>query len=154
MVIVEDAKTLKKSRAYIEPADVLLIDLEGDQLGPNGEITLMQVNTYENNYCFLIDIKLLGDDELRNENGWLRKLFESDTKVILLISLSIQYLVETKGRANHIFSQSMEPIFTYTIGDWLEMRLGTNSPPLLSVFSRSPRLRLSDPYLSKTSMCR
>ena len=113
MVIVEDAKTLKKSRAYIEPADVLLIDLEGDQLGPNGEITLMQVNTYENNYCFLIDIKLLGDDELRNENGWLRKLFESDTKVILLISLSIQYLVETKGHAPITFSANQWSPFSH-----------------------------------------
>ena len=26
-----------------------------------------------------------------------------------------------------------EPIFTYTIGDWLAMRIGTNNPSLLPV---------------------
>jgi len=79
--VASNSKDLNKIRSYIEPADVLLIDLEGDQLGPKGDITLMQVNTFENNYCFLIDIKLLGDHELRDENGWLRKIFESDLKV-------------------------------------------------------------------------
>jgi len=81
MCLVADDATLRKAKAYIEPSDVLLIDLEGDQLGPNGEITLMQVNTYENNICFLIDIKILGDFELSSKNGWLRKLFESQTKM-------------------------------------------------------------------------
>ena len=32
-----------------------------------------------------------------------------------------------------ISSQSKKPIFTYTIGDWLEMRLRTNERPMLSM---------------------
>jgi hypothetical protein len=78
---VHDCVTLQKVKPYLINAEVLLIDLEGDQLGPNGDITLMQVNTYENNNCFLIDIKLIGDHELKNENGWLRQLFESPKQV-------------------------------------------------------------------------
>ena len=41
----------------------------------------MQVNTYDNNIAFLIDIKLIGCSELIDEDGWLRKLFESETQV-------------------------------------------------------------------------
>ena len=32
-----------------------------------------------------------------------------------------------------IISQSMEPIFTNTIGDWLKIKLWTNNHPLISV---------------------
>lgn len=42
----------------------------------------MQVGTYDNNIAFLIDIKLIGASELVDEDGWLRKLFESETQVI------------------------------------------------------------------------
>ena len=46
-----------------------------------GEITLMQINTFENNICFLIDVKLLGHHQLKDEDGWLRKILESENKV-------------------------------------------------------------------------
>ena len=81
MFVADKPTSLEKCRVYIEAADVLLMDLEGDQLGPKGEITLVQINTYQNEICFLIDIKLLGDQILRNKNGWLRKALESPTKV-------------------------------------------------------------------------
>jgi len=81
LVLVCDPETLRKSRVYIEKSDILLIDFEGDQLGPQGEITLMQINTFENNICFLIDVKLLGHHQLKDEDGWLRKILESEIKV-------------------------------------------------------------------------
>ena len=34
LVLVCDSETLRKSRVYIEKSDILLIDFEGDQLGP------------------------------------------------------------------------------------------------------------------------
>lgn len=68
----QDKATLKKFRPYIENAKVILVDLEGDQLGPNGTITYVQINTFDTAMCFLIDIKLIGDDELRKPDGWLR----------------------------------------------------------------------------------
>ena len=40
------------------------------------------------------------------------------------------YLLQSNERLNS--SQSMDRIFTYTIADWLEMRLWTNSLPLIS----------------------
>lgn len=84
MALVNTQEALRKSKKYIELADVLLIDLEGDQLGPNGVITLIQINTYENSNCFLIDIKECGDHELRHETGWLRSMFEDGSKVKIL----------------------------------------------------------------------
>ena len=81
MFVADNAANLRKCRIYIEQADVLLVDLEGDQLGPKGEITLVQINTYQNEICFLIDIKLLGDQILRKKDGWLRQALESSTKV-------------------------------------------------------------------------
>ena len=68
----QNKATLKKFRPYIENAKVILVDLEGDQLGPNGTITYIQINTFDTAMCFLIDIKLIGDDELRKPDGWLR----------------------------------------------------------------------------------
>ena len=41
------------------------------------------------------------------------------------------YLLQSNERLNS--SQSKERIFSHTIGDWLERRLWTNSPPLISV---------------------
>ena len=43
----QDKATLKKFRPYIENAKVILVDLEGDQLGPNGTITYIQINTFD-----------------------------------------------------------------------------------------------------------
>lgn len=81
IVFISTAEELAGARAKIESAEVLLIDLEGDNLGRNGQITLMQVNTYTDNICFLIDIKVLGDHELQNKDGWIRQVFESEKNV-------------------------------------------------------------------------
>jgi len=80
----QDKATLKKFRPYIENAKVILVDLEGDQLGPNGTITYVQINTFDTAMCFLIDIKLIGDDELRKPDGWLRKIFENPEQAIIM----------------------------------------------------------------------
>lgn len=80
----QDKATLKKFRPYIENSKVILVDLEGDQLGPNGIITYIQINTFDTAMCFLIDIKLIGDDELRKPDGWLRKMFENPEQAIIM----------------------------------------------------------------------
>ena len=68
----ETKSMLKRFRPYIENASLLIVDLEGDQLGPNGIITFIQINCFHDAKCFLIDIKLIGDDELKRSDGWLR----------------------------------------------------------------------------------
>jgi hypothetical protein len=86
-MIIAHAETksmLKKFRPYIENADLLIVDLEGDQLGPNGIITFIQINCFHDAKCFLIDIKLIGDDELKRHDGWLRKCFESKRQAIVM----------------------------------------------------------------------
>jgi len=42
MAFVDTPKDLAKVRRYIELANYLMIDQEGDQLGPNGKITVIQ----------------------------------------------------------------------------------------------------------------
>lgn len=80
----QDKATLKKFRPYIEKSKVILVDLEGDQLGPNGTITYIQINTFDTAMCFLIDIKLIGDDELQKPDGWLRGIFENEEQAIIM----------------------------------------------------------------------
>ena len=72
IALAKDKKTLAKFRPYIENEPLILVDLEGDQLGPRGEITFIQINTFMNERCYLIDILEIGNDELKNEDGWLR----------------------------------------------------------------------------------
>ena len=59
-------------RPMIEHEPLILVDLEGDQLGPRGTITLIQINTYRTAQCFLIDILEIGDEELKRPDGWIR----------------------------------------------------------------------------------
>ena len=42
MAYIATAKDLAKVKKYVELANYLLIDQEGDQLGPNGKITVIQ----------------------------------------------------------------------------------------------------------------
>jgi len=81
IAVAKDKKTLMKFRPYIENEPIILVDLEGDQLGPRGEITFIQINTFKNERCYLIDILEIGNDELKNEDGWLRKMFQNETQV-------------------------------------------------------------------------
>ena len=47
--------------------------------------------------------------------------------------MRLVYLVESKGRLLSISSPSIEPVFTYTIGNWQEMSpLTLNKGPLRS----------------------
>ena len=72
IAVAKDKRMLMKFRPYIENEPLILVDLEGDQLGPRGEITFIQINTFKNERCYLIDILEIGNDELKNEDGWLR----------------------------------------------------------------------------------
>ena len=42
MALVETAKDLAKVKKYVELSKYFMIDQEGDQLGPNGKITVIQ----------------------------------------------------------------------------------------------------------------
>ena len=42
MAFVDTPKDLAKVRKYVELSNYLMIDQEGDQLGPNGKITVIQ----------------------------------------------------------------------------------------------------------------
>jgi hypothetical protein len=78
---INKKKQLAKVRHYIEHEPIVLVDLEGDQLGPRGTITLIQINTYRTAVCYLIDVLEIGDDELKRPDGWIRRLFEHKTQV-------------------------------------------------------------------------
>ncbi|CAG5110963.1 Oidioi.mRNA.OKI2018_I69.chr2.g5309.t1.cds [Oikopleura dioica] len=81
MAYIATPKDLAKVKKYVELANYLLIDQEGDQLGPNGKITVIQINTYESPNCFLLDILETGDQELREKDGWLRQMLEDPKKI-------------------------------------------------------------------------
>jgi len=77
---IKTKRALEKVRPLIEHEPLILVDLEGDQLGPRGTITLIQINTYRTAQCFLIDILEIGDEELKRPDGWIRKIFENQTQ--------------------------------------------------------------------------
>ena len=72
---IKTKRALEKVRPLIEHEPLILVDLEGDQLGPRGTITLIQINTYRTAQCFLIDILEIGDEELKRPDGWIRYVF-------------------------------------------------------------------------------
>jgi len=81
MAFVDTPKDLAKVKKYVELSNYLMIDQEGDQLGPNGKITVIQINTYESANCFLLDIKVAGDLELKKKDGWIRQMLEDPKKI-------------------------------------------------------------------------
>jgi len=77
--LLDTPEMFESVREELMRSKYLLVDMEGDQLGPNGKITLLQINNYTSGNCYLLDILAVGDSSLRERDpqiGWLRDIFQ------------------------------------------------------------------------------
>lgn len=85
IIYIDTDEKLEQHRLELERSKILMVDLEGVDLGPKGTVTMIQMNNFITHRCWLLDVHhtKLGKKHLLT-NGWVRKLFEQ--KVIVMWS--------------------------------------------------------------------
>ena len=73
IIYIDTEEKLEKHRPEMERANILMVDLEGVDLGPKGTVTMIQMNNFISHRCWLIDVHRtkLGARALL-DNQWLR----------------------------------------------------------------------------------
>ena len=73
IIYIDTEEELEKHRPEMERAKILMVDLEGADLGPKGTVTMIQMNNFITDRCWLIDVhpNKLGKKHLL-PNGWVR----------------------------------------------------------------------------------
>ena len=73
IIYIDSEEKLKQHRPEMERSRILMVDLEGVDLGPKGTVTMIQINNFITHRCWLLDVHRtkLGAKALLN-NQWLR----------------------------------------------------------------------------------
>ena len=73
IIYIDTDEKLEKHRLELERSKILMVDLEGADLGPKGTVTMIQMNNFITYRCWLLDVhhEKLGKKHLL-PNGWVR----------------------------------------------------------------------------------
>ena len=73
IIYIDTDEKLEKHRPELERSKILMVDLEGADLGPKGTVTMIQMNNFITHRCWLLDVhyEKLGKKHLM-PNGWVR----------------------------------------------------------------------------------
>ena len=76
IIYIDTEEKLEKHRQDMERSRILMVDLEGADLGPKGTVTMIQMNNFITHRCWLLDVHYtkLGKKHLLPK-GWVRLVF-------------------------------------------------------------------------------
>ena len=76
IIYIDTEEKLEKHRQDMERSRILMVDLEGADLGPKGTVTMIQMNNFITHRCWLLDVHhtKLGKKHLLPK-GWVRLVY-------------------------------------------------------------------------------